>query len=87
MPNKRGKDQVLIAFALDRGMVGGLDQARCKDGQNRSSFIRRAIKDALIERGISVPAGSEEAPDRVKKKYPRHNPNPAGLNEGEKGDT
>jgi hypothetical protein len=68
MPNKRGDNQMLVAFAADMGLVSTLDEARMLTGENRSAFIRTAIAEELRKRGVSVPPGSEHSPDRVK--YP-----------------
>jgi hypothetical protein len=81
MPNKRGADQVLVAFALDAKLAGALDQARCKSGENRSAFVRKAIAEELRKRGHVVAPGTERAPDRVKTKYPAAAPSGAELNE------
>lgn len=70
MPNQRAKDQVLIAFALKADLADGLDRARDIKRQNRSDFIRDAIKSEVERQGIEVPKGANRAPDRVKSRAP-----------------
>lgn len=65
MPNKRGENQVLIAFAANAELAAALDKARKKEGTNRSHFIRRALKKDLVKRGAALTWNVEQAPDRV----------------------
>lgn len=99
MPNVRAPGQKPILIPLTNGFLDAIDLAYRNAGfDDRAKFIREAVREKLVSLGIDVPveitlapgrrrpANKCEAPDRVKKKYPRHNPNTAGLNEGERGE-
>lgn len=67
MPNKRAKNQKLIALAIDQGLLADVDTARAVEGKDRSTFIRDAIVSALNDHGYSVPQAMAYAPDRAGK--------------------
>ena len=80
MPNKRGANQTCVAFQLHSDLALALDQAPKKTRENRSDFIRCAIAEELRKRGIEVPPGTEDVPDRVRN-YPRHAPTATEFND------
>lgn len=69
MPNKRGKNQTLLAFSLDVGLLESIDVNR--GPKSRSQFIREAIFEKLVAMGSSVDPSIVHPPDRVRKQSRR----------------
>jgi hypothetical protein len=71
MQIKRAPDQTLIAFACHVELLRGLDIARAESGDDRSSFIRKAVVAELKSRQQPVDEAWINPPDRAKKeRYP-----------------
>ncbi len=71
MQIKRAPDQTLIAFACHVELLRGLDIARADSGDDRSSFIRKAVVAELKKRRLPVEDAWINPPDRAKKaRYP-----------------
>lgn len=71
MQIKRAPDQTLIAFACHVELLRGLDIARAESGDDRSSFIRKAVVAELKSRQQPVDEAWINRPDRAKKeRYP-----------------
>jgi hypothetical protein len=82
MPNQRSENQTLIAFALDIELLRGLDKGRARIDQNRSDFIRDALKKELRRLGIIIPESKIRAPDRTRlQRYPEEKLTDTTLNE------
>jgi len=95
VPNQRSEKQKVVAVWMDEAFLAALDAARKLDHLDRSTFIRRAIAEALERRGIPCdpkhiyPADRNQPeptakPERSKIKFPPHRPSHYELNEGEK---
>jgi hypothetical protein len=71
MQVKRAADQTLIAFACHVELLRGVDIARVESGDDRSSFIRKAVYAELKDRNQPVEEAWIIPPDRAKKaRYP-----------------
>jgi hypothetical protein len=71
MQIKRAADQTLIAFACHVELLRAVDIARVESGDDRSSFIRKAVFAELKERRQPVEEAWINPPDRAKKaRYP-----------------
>lgn len=71
MQIKRAADQTLIAFACHVELLRGVDIARAESGDDRSSFIRKAVFAELKNRKHPVEEAWINPPDRAKKaRYP-----------------
>jgi len=71
MQIKRAADQTLIAFACHVELLRGVDVARAESGDDRSSFIRKAVFAELKSRRQPVEEAWINPPDRAKKaRYP-----------------
>ena len=71
MQIKRSPDQTLIAFACHVELLRALDLARDSSGDDRSSFIRKAVFAELKQRKFPVEEAWIKPPDRAKKsRYP-----------------
>ena len=71
MQIKRAADQTLIAFACHVELLRGVDIARAESGDDRSSFIRKAVFAELKNRKHPVEESWINPPDRAKKaRYP-----------------
>ena len=71
MQIKRAPDQTLIAFACHVELLRGVDIARAASGDDRSSFIRKAVYAELVSRKQPVDEAWINRPDRAKKaRYP-----------------
>ena len=68
---KRAADQTLIAFACHVELLRAVDIARAESGDDRSSFIRKAVFAELKDRRQPVEEEWINPPDRAKKeRYP-----------------
>ena len=68
---KRAADQTLIAFACHVELLRAVDIARTVSGDDRSSFIRKAVFAELKDRRQPVEEAWINRPDRAKKeRYP-----------------
>lgn len=74
MANQRSKNQTLVAFPLDVGLLGAVDQARGRG--SRSQFIREALASYLRSMGHPIPESVVVAPDRVKSAVADNMPEP-----------
>jgi len=73
MPNQRAADKTLIAFALQRELLRGLDTARAITKQNRSDFIRDAIEAEIRRQNVPIHESAARMPDRTRiQRYPEH---------------
>jgi len=71
MQIKRAANQTLIAFACHVELLRALDIARSESGDDRSSFIRKAVFAELKGRHQPVEEDWINPPDRAKKeRYP-----------------
>jgi len=71
MQIKRAPDQTLIAFACHVELLRAVDLARAESGDDRSSFIRKAVFAELKDRRQPVEESWINPPDRAKKeRYP-----------------
>ena len=71
MQIKRAANQTLIAFACHVELLRALDIARAESGDDRSSFIRKAVFAELKDRRQPVEEDWINPPDRAKKaRYP-----------------
>lgn len=82
MPNKRAEGQRLINVPMDEDFIEQIDGNLAALGyDNRSSFIRDAIVEKLIEMGVRVPRSITVAPARTRGAYPQHVPASITMNE------
>jgi hypothetical protein len=71
MQIKRAPDQTLIAFACHVELLRAVDIGRSEAGEDRSTFIRKAILAELKTRRQPVQDDWVSPPDRAKKsRYP-----------------
>ena len=77
MQIKRAPDQTLIAFACHVELLRAVDIGRDEVGEDRSTFIRKAILAELKHRKQPVQDEWASPPDRAKKeRYPAVPPAP-----------
>lgn len=76
MPNVRRHGQKLIPIPMDQRFIDEIDRAYQQIGHNdRSSFIREAIREKLAREGFIVAREITLAPKRTKKRE-EANPDP-----------
>lgn len=67
VPNQRREGRQVVALWMDEKFLAALDAARQGRGEDRSTFIRKAIAEELTR--LEIPFNAEEvfAPDRTGK--------------------